>query len=164
MSTFTTPRKPGQRRFDHRQSYIYNKLFCTFLTKKKLTLFQRFAEQLFRDVEKMDDAVNCPGDLLSPVKNLSLTEVEHLSELGLASSSLDSVGVAIFIVPTYEDGAPPDSAEWFFKSLAENAVDFRVSKSYLKKMNYAVFGLGNSLYCDNFNKVWLTFCSSRYGL
>ncbi|XP_021963250.1 S-adenosyl-L-methionine-dependent tRNA 4-demethylwyosine synthase TYW1 [Folsomia candida] len=114
---------------------------------------QRFAEQLFRDVEKMDDAVNCPGDLLSPVKNLSLTEVEHLSELGLASSSLDSVGVAIFIVPTYEDGAPPDSAEWFFKSLAENAVDFRVSKSYLKKMNYAVFGLGNSLYCDNFNKV-----------
>ena len=51
------------------------------------------------------------------------------------------------------DGKPPESVQWFFKWLEEAANDFRVQKSLLQGLNYAVFGLGNSLYEDKFNLV-----------
>jgi tRNA wybutosine-synthesizing protein 1 len=50
-------------------------------------------------------------------------------------------------------GKPPEDSSWFFKSLNEHANDFRVSKSHLNKLNYAIFGLGNSIYRENYNKV-----------
>ena len=59
----------------------------------------------------------------------------------------------MFIISTYIDGNPPDSVKWFYKWLEEASHDFRVQKSLLKDLNYAVFGLGNSLYEDNFNMV-----------
>ena len=59
----------------------------------------------------------------------------------------------MFIISTYVDGNPPDSAEWFYKWLEEASNDFRVQKSLLHGLNYAVFGLGNSLYEDKFNLV-----------
>lgn len=59
----------------------------------------------------------------------------------------------VFIVSTYVDGKPPESAKWFYKWLEEASNDFRVQKSLLRDLNYAVFGLGNSLYEDNFNLV-----------
>lgn len=31
--------------------------------------------------------------------------------------------------------------------------DFRVKKTLLQQLRYSVFGLGNSLYLDNFNRV-----------
>ena len=51
------------------------------------------------------------------------------------------------------DGKPPDSAEWFCKWLEEASNDFRVQKSLLSGLDYAVFGLGNSLYKERFNMV-----------
>ena len=57
------------------------------------------------------------------------------------------------IVATYTDGTPPDDAAWFHKWLHEGASDFRVSKSLLDGLEYAVVGLGNSLYKDNFCQV-----------
>ncbi len=65
----------------------------------------------------------------------------------------NSSSIAIFIVSTWEDGLPPGAASWFFKSLAEAGFDFRVDKNYLKKLSFAVFGLGNSLYGEDYNKV-----------
>lgn len=59
----------------------------------------------------------------------------------------------MFIVSTYEDGKPPESAKWFYKWLEEASNDFRVQKSLLRDLNYAVFGLGSSLYENNFNLV-----------
>jgi tRNA wybutosine-synthesizing protein 1 len=97
----------------------------------------------------MIDCVNCK-DL--QVKCLSSLEVENLAEYGQLWDT-QTLPVVIFLVSTHEDGTPPSKAEWFCKSLEENANDFRVSKSYLKKLNYAVFGLGNSLYLQNYNKV-----------
>jgi sulfite reductase alpha subunit-like flavoprotein len=87
------------------------------------------------------------------VSSLSSLEVEHLAEFGQTSRDANVTPIAIFILATYEDGLPPPKAEWFCKSLGDNAVDFRVSKGYLSKLNYTAFGLGNSLYLDNFNKV-----------
>lgn len=51
------------------------------------------------------------------------------------------------------DGKPPESAEWFCKWLEEASNDFRVQKSLLSGLDYAVFGLGNSLYKERFNMV-----------
>lgn len=59
----------------------------------------------------------------------------------------------MFIISTYVDGKPPESAEWFCKWLEEASNDFRVQKSLLNGLDYAVFGLGNSLYENRFNMV-----------
>ena len=59
----------------------------------------------------------------------------------------------VFVISTYVDGNPPESAEWFYKWLNEASNDFRVQKSLLQDLDYAVFGLGNSLYEENFNRV-----------
>lgn len=59
----------------------------------------------------------------------------------------------VFIISTYTDGEPPESAAWFCKFLCEASDDFRVQKSMLESMKYTVFGLGNSIYESNYNSV-----------
>nr|NP_001070624.1 S-adenosyl-L-methionine-dependent tRNA 4-demethylwyosine synthase TYW1 [Danio rerio]Q08C92.1 RecName: Full=S-adenosyl-L-methionine-dependent tRNA 4-demethylwyosine synthase TYW1; AltName: Full=Radical S-adenosyl methionine and flavodoxin domain-containing protein 1; AltName: Full=tRNA wybutosine-synthesizing protein 1 homolog; AltName: Full=tRNA-yW-synthesizing protein [Danio rerio]AAI24332.1 Zgc:153368 [Danio rerio] len=61
--------------------------------------------------------------------------------------------ICVFLVATYTDGQPTESAEWFCKWLEEASTDFRYGKTYLKGMRYAVFGLGNSVYVGHFNTV-----------
>ncbi|KFM75236.1 tRNA wybutosine-synthesizing protein 1-like protein, partial [Stegodyphus mimosarum] len=61
--------------------------------------------------------------------------------------------LCIFIVSTYIDGQPPENCHWFCKWLDEASCDFRISRVLLKGLKYCVFGLGSSLYEDNFNKV-----------
>ncbi|GBO34038.1 S-adenosyl-L-methionine-dependent tRNA 4-demethylwyosine synthase [Araneus ventricosus] len=61
--------------------------------------------------------------------------------------------LCLFIMSTYNDGLPPEDCEWFCKWLKEASCDFRVSRTALQGLSYAVFGLGNSSYGDNFNKV-----------
>lgn len=59
----------------------------------------------------------------------------------------------VFILPTYEEGSPAPPSIWFCKWLEESSTDFRVQKGLLKNVKFAVFGLGNSFYGDNFNTV-----------
>ena len=59
--------------------------------------------------------------------------------------------VSIFLLSTYTDGLPPDSATWFTRWVADTASDFRVDKSLLSSVHYAVFALGNSLYTQHYN-------------
>lgn len=61
--------------------------------------------------------------------------------------------ILFIFISTYEDATPPPSAKWFLMHLQDAATDFRVSKTELKQLRYAVFGCGNSLYNENFNKV-----------
>eukprot|EP01147_Barroeca_monosierra_P002878 gene2878-5704_t len=61
--------------------------------------------------------------------------------------------VCVFIISTYEHGTPPKNAEWFYTSLLDAVNDHRIKSDYLASLRYAVFGLGNSLYLENFNKV-----------
>jgi len=42
---------------------------------------------------------------------------------------------------------------FIFLGLEEHAHDFRVSKSHLGNLKYSIFGLGNSVYEDNYNQV-----------
>lgn len=44
---------------------------------------------------------------------------------------------------------------WFCQWLEESSKDFRVGAEALKGLRFAVFGCGNSLYTDNFNKASL---------
>ncbi|XP_049495143.1 S-adenosyl-L-methionine-dependent tRNA 4-demethylwyosine synthase TYW1 [Panthera uncia] len=85
-----------------------------------------------------------------PVAVTNLQEYDpddHLVE------EVTSKNVCAFVVATYTDGRPTESAEWFCKWLEEASSDFRFGKTYLKGMRYAVFGLGNSAYVNHFNKV-----------
>ncbi|XP_034844615.1 S-adenosyl-L-methionine-dependent tRNA 4-demethylwyosine synthase TYW1 isoform X3 [Mirounga leonina] len=85
-----------------------------------------------------------------PVAVINLKEYDpddHLVE------EVTSKNVCAFVVATYTEGRPPESAEWFCKWLEEASSDFRFGKTYLKGMRYAVFGLGNSAYASHFNKV-----------
>ncbi|XP_042777523.1 S-adenosyl-L-methionine-dependent tRNA 4-demethylwyosine synthase TYW1 isoform X2 [Panthera leo] len=84
-----------------------------------------------------------------PVAVINLQEYDpddHLVE------EVTSKNVCAFVVATYTDGRPTESAEWFCKWLEEASSDFRFGKTYLKGMRYAVFGLGNSAYANHFNK------------
>lgn len=61
--------------------------------------------------------------------------------------------IYIIIASTYSEGSPPEDAQWFCKWLEDSVNDFRVSKTLLQEFQYAVFGLGNSLYQDHYNLV-----------
>lgn len=61
--------------------------------------------------------------------------------------------LVIFVLSTYENGTPPEGAKWFCEWLSDSAMDFRVGNEALSKAQFAVFGCGNSLYDDNYNKV-----------
>ena len=61
--------------------------------------------------------------------------------------------ICIIVVSTYTDGQPPEAGRWFYTWLKDVAEDFRITKSTLDGLHFAVVGLGNSLYGDNFNAV-----------
>ncbi|KAL2766147.1 S-adenosyl-L-methionine-dependent tRNA 4-demethylwyosine synthase TYW1 [Daubentonia madagascariensis] len=82
---------------------------------------------------------------------VSGVKIFYGSQTGTAK--VTSKNVCVFLVATYTDGRPTESAEWFCKWLEEASSDFRFGKTYLKGLRYAVFGLGNSAYASYFNKV-----------
>ncbi|XP_028001186.2 S-adenosyl-L-methionine-dependent tRNA 4-demethylwyosine synthase TYW1 [Eptesicus fuscus] len=88
--------------------------------------------------------------LYLPVAIINLKEYDPDDNL---VEEVTSKNVCAFLVATYTDGRPTESAEWFCKWLEEASNDFRFGKTYLKGMRYAVFGLGNSAYASHFNKV-----------
>ncbi|XP_030328247.1 S-adenosyl-L-methionine-dependent tRNA 4-demethylwyosine synthase TYW1-like isoform X3 [Strigops habroptila] len=71
-----------------------------------------------------------------------------------------SRNICVFLVATYTDGQPTESAAWFCRWLEEAANDFRFEKTYLKGLRYAVFGLGNSVYVDHYNTAEALFDTS----
>ncbi|XP_076997127.1 S-adenosyl-L-methionine-dependent tRNA 4-demethylwyosine synthase TYW1 [Tamandua tetradactyla] len=85
-----------------------------------------------------------------PVAVINLKEYDPDDHLVEEVTSRD---ICVFLVATYTDGRPTESAQWFCKWLQEASHDFRFGKTYLKGMRYAVFGLGNSAYASHFNKV-----------
>ncbi|XP_054858028.1 S-adenosyl-L-methionine-dependent tRNA 4-demethylwyosine synthase TYW1-like [Eublepharis macularius] len=101
---------------------------------------QRFASTLA-------DAVSC---LNMPAEVIDMRDYDPDDSL---ADETTGKNVCVFLVATYTDGKPTDNAAWFCKWLEEAANDFRVGKKYLKGLQYAVFGLGNSLYADHYNTV-----------
>lgn len=96
-------------------------------------------------------------ELSEDVRNLSIpVEVIDMKEYDPDDQLADectSKSVCVFLVATYTDGQPTESAEWFCKWLEEASTDFRYGRTYLKGLRYAVFGLGNSVYVGHYNTV-----------
>ncbi|EPY77573.1 hypothetical protein CB1_001241021 [Camelus ferus] len=88
-----------------------------------------------------------------PKKEIFVSGVKIFYGSQTGTAKVTSKNVCAFLVATYTDGRPTESAEWFCKWLEEASSDFRFGKTYLKGMKYAVFGLGNSAYVSHFNKV-----------
>ncbi len=59
----------------------------------------------------------------------------------------------VIFISTYTDGQPPENARWFYKYVTEMTCDWRFEKDACKGLRYAICGLGNSLYEENFNTV-----------
>lgn len=77
---------------------------------------------------------------------------------------LPKVRRAVLVVSTYEGGGPPQDAKFFVQWLKEALHDWRVDKKILSGLLYAVFGLGNSVYADNYNACARTLDQSLRGL
>lgn len=58
--------------------------------------------------------------------------------------------LAVFVLPTYEEGTPTPDAKAFCDFVTDASQDFRVGAAYLSRLQYAVFSLGDSVYGENF--------------
>ncbi|XP_011480524.1 S-adenosyl-L-methionine-dependent tRNA 4-demethylwyosine synthase [Oryzias latipes] len=122
------------------------------------------------------------GSQTGTAKGFAKVLSEELEALGFPAEVIDmkdydpddrladecvSGSVCVFLVATYTDGQPTESAEWFCKWLEDASTDFRYGRTYLKGLRYAVFGLGNSVYVGHYNTVcknvdkWLWMLSAK---
>ncbi|CAN7944472.1 unnamed protein product, partial [Ixodes hexagonus] len=99
--------------------------------------------------------------------DVELVNLKHIEPEECLLGQVKSKGLCIFIVSTYVDGGPPDEAVWFYDWLKDTYADFRVHKYFLQGLDYAIYGLGDSAFDDNFNKVardvdfWLSKLQAR---
>lgn len=106
-------------------------------------------------VQSIQEYVKKPTST-SPSLSLCLMNLLHCFTVFIIiylSIQCTNKSVCVFLVATYTDGQPTESAEWFCKWLEEASTDFRYGKTYLKGLRYAVFGLGNSVYVGHYNTV-----------
>ncbi|OQV22133.1 S-adenosyl-L-methionine-dependent tRNA 4-demethylwyosine synthase [Hypsibius exemplaris] len=108
---------------------------------------QKFAEDLRSKLER-ESSVGGPARWGCDLLDLSSWDPE------VFMAKLSPEVLHVFLLATWTDGEAPKSAEWFTFWLRDTDEDFRISKTHLKQMKFAVFGLGHSSYGeDNFNKV-----------
>ncbi|KAI8991668.1 radical SAM superfamily-domain-containing protein [Mycotypha africana] len=77
----------------------------------------------------------------SPIEVIDITEYDN-------DNLLQETAVCIFVLSTYNVEGPLD---WFTNWLHDLRYDFRVDRDVLKKLRYAVCGLGDSVYNEEFN-------------
>ncbi|KAM7257863.1 hypothetical protein ACFE04_013604 [Oxalis oulophora] len=71
----------------------------------------------------------------------------------------------LIVASTWDDGKPPHNADFFTNWLEESAEDFRVGKLLLSNCNFAVFGVGSSVYGEErFNAVAKNLVKKMKGL
>ncbi|KAH9393761.1 S-adenosyl-L-methionine-dependent tRNA 4-demethylwyosine synthase [Tyrophagus putrescentiae] len=56
----------------------------------------------------------------------------------------------IVFMPTYTNGEPHPDAKWFCKWISEASSDFRFASDELKQLKFAIFGIGDSAYGNEF--------------
>lgn len=93
------------------------------------------------------------NDLVSEKVPCSVVELSSLDPEDVFAVEKHKDTVLVFVIPTVNDGLPPDNASWFCKWLSEASTDFRIDKNSFSHLRYSVFGSGNSAYKDNFNTV-----------
>lgn len=66
--------------------------------------------------------------------------------------TLENEQIVFFVCSTWTDGTLALSSQSFLAWLEDLANDFRISKMYLEKVKYGIFGLGGKIYGENFCK------------
>uniref|UniRef100_A0A0B7A5C3 tRNA 4-demethylwyosine synthase (AdoMet-dependent) n=1 Tax=Arion vulgaris TaxID=1028688 RepID=A0A0B7A5C3_9EUPU len=120
------------------------------ITKQKRKLTILYGSQTGKGkvfAENVQTKVEAAG-FIATVADLSSYDHENLFQ-----SEAEEGNICILVVSTYTEGQPPEGAKWFYTWLEDMAEDFRVTKATLAGLNFAVVGLGNSLYPDHFNTV-----------
>ena len=79
-------------------------------------------------------------------------QVEVLDMADYNPERLEKESRLIVLCSTWTDGGAPDRVAHFFDWVQYEAYDFRVGNDALKKLSFAVFGLGGALYMENFAK------------
>ncbi|XP_023343071.1 S-adenosyl-L-methionine-dependent tRNA 4-demethylwyosine synthase [Eurytemora carolleeae] len=106
---------------------------------------RKFAEQL---TEKL----NGKGVTTTPVIHQDCAQYSTMIEEDFKKLAAEGA-LVIILISTYTDGTPPESSSWFYTWFKDYAHDFRVNRSVFKDLKFCIFGLGNSLYAENFNSV-----------
>ena len=87
---------------------------------------------------------------------LRVSDVGYATELtdmaGYDQDNLELEQVVVFVLSTWTGGAPPESAATFCAWVEDMVQDFRVSRRWLGKLKYAVFGLGGQVYDGDYCK------------
>ena len=91
--------------------------------------------------------------LLQPlnIPTLKLVNISDYDE----DRYIDEEEMLLVICSTWTDGTPPPSCKRFVDYLIDLNNDFRVSKSHLSKLKFAIFGLGGAVYDSNYAKTAL---------
>eukprot|EP01084_Bolivina_argentea_P053350 97929_1 len=69
------------------------------------------------------------------------------------AEDLEKENIVICIISTYENGTSPIDAKYFMKWICDAPSDCRIHDSFLNNVRIGVFGFGNSLYDENYNKI-----------
>lgn len=97
-------------------------------------------------------ARNLSEELLNRIqRSLNLT-IRVMDLKDYDTDNLENEQLVFFICSTWTDGTLALSSHSFMVWLEDLANDFRISKMYLGKLKYAIFGLGGEIYGDNFCK------------
>ncbi|KAG0742138.1 hypothetical protein G6F57_007867 [Rhizopus arrhizus] len=96
---------------------------------------KKFAQELQAKLEQSD---------LVKINKLEIMDITEYDNDNLLSET----SVCIFLLSTYNVEGPLD---WFSNWLHDLRYDFRVDRDVLKKLRYAVCGLGDSAYGEDFN-------------
>lgn len=134
VSAFWFTKRSGRR--DELKSECKLRVVIAFATQKGTA--RSFAHKLFSSVA----ASEFSKKLVVKVIDVADVDVDTMSA---------STDVFIFIVSTYTGGQPPPAASNFATLLADMSNDFRVSRDHFAKTRFAIFGLGDVVYGDNFN-------------
>ncbi|KAI9021497.1 hypothetical protein CLU79DRAFT_887879 [Phycomyces nitens] len=95
-----------------------------------------FATQLEDQIKAVSEAVK-----VKQIQVLDITDYDN-------EDLLAETSVCVFVLSSYNIEGPLD---WFTKWLRDIRYDFRVDRIALNKLRYAVCGLGDSAYGDEFN-------------
>eukprot|EP00438_Fugacium_kawagutii_P008156 Skav203331 [mRNA] locus=scaffold284:363418:371865:- [translate_table: standard] len=100
---------------------------------------QRSAEALAEELM----ATSTPEALQIVVEDLSTFPFDNL-----LSRSSEVTEMVVLLLSTHTDGALPPSSAHFGTLLADHVHDFRVGRSAMKHLNFAVLGFGSSVYAS----------------
>ncbi|KAI9000257.1 hypothetical protein BC832DRAFT_562912 [Gaertneriomyces semiglobifer] len=113
-------------------SKIGLKILYATQTRTSQALAKRLKEIVEREVPLIEEVL---------VQNIAEYENEDLN----AERS-----PVVFFLSTFSEGTPTDDAAWFYQWLEDTRFDHRYDSTYMRKLRYAVFGLGDSVYEENY--------------